>query len=138
MKDVDYNVDISNMPIFADQSVDFFVCSHILEHVDNDRKAMAELYRVLKPGGSGILMVPIDLTLANIDEDPSVTDVAERWRRFGQNDHVRMYNKQGFVERVQAAGFVVHQYGIQHFGYYTFWRAGLALTSVLYVVEKPR
>ena len=138
MKDVDFSVDISNMPVFADQSVDFFICSHVLEHVHDDRKAMAELYRILKPGGAGILMVPIDLKLANIDEGPDVTDVAERWRRFGQNDHVRMYNKQGFLDRVQAAGFVVRQYGIRHFGRLKYWRTGLALTSVLYVVEKPR
>jgi hypothetical protein len=33
----------------------------------------------------GILVVPIVLSIDEIDEDPSVTDVAERWRRFGQD-----------------------------------------------------
>lgn len=81
-------------------------------------------------------MVPIILELQEIDEDPSVVDEAERWRRFGQNDHVRLYSKPGFLGRVQEAGFVVHQYGKESFGEEVFTRSGIAHQSVLYVVEK--
>jgi SAM-dependent methyltransferase len=133
---VDDRVDIMEMPIYEDDSVDFFVCSHMLEHVTDDRKAMRELYRILKPGGQGILVVPIVLTLKEIDEDPSVTDPAERWRRFGQDDHVRLYSKDGFLQRVAQAGFRVDELGQEHFGRDTFRRYGIGERSILYIVRK--
>lgn len=136
MEGVDDRVDITEMNIYGDGSVDFFICSHILEHVPDDRKALRELYRILRPGGRGILVVPILLTAEEIDEEPGLTDPAERWRRFGQDDHVRMYSKRGFLSRVQEAGFAVHQLGRGHFGG-AFGRYGITDQSVLYIVEKP-
>ena len=136
MDDVDDPVDITDMPSYADDSVDFFICSHVLEHVVDDRKALAELFRILKNGCQGILVVPIVLTIDKIDEDPTVTDVAERWRRFGQWDHVRLYSKAGFVSRVQEAGFTVHQLGHERFGREAFRKHGITDQSILYVVEK--
>ena len=135
---VDVTADICDMPIFQTESVDFFICSHILEHVQDDQKALSELCRILKPGAKGILMVPINLKASTIDEDPSLTDIGERWRRFGQDDHVREYCRKGFLERARGAGFIVHEYGASHFGWRVFWRHGISLRSVLYVVEKPR
>ena len=76
-EDVNDRVDIMDMWGYRDESVDFFICSHILEHVSDDRKALSELYRILKPDGQGILVVPIVLSLAEIDEDHSVRDVDE-------------------------------------------------------------
>jgi SAM-dependent methyltransferase len=136
MDAADDRVDITDMKVYPDASVDFFICSHVLEHVADDRKALGELRRILKPGGRGILVVPIVLTIDEIDEDPSVTDPAERWRRFGQGDHVRLYSKSGFLARVREAGFDVHQLGREHFGGETFERHGITEQSVLYVVEK--
>ena len=133
----DPGVDIMAMDRYPDGRWDAFICSHVMEHVPDDRRALAELYRVLKPGGWGILMVPINLNLAKIDEDPAVTDIGERGRRFGQGDHVRAYSKSGFLERVRAAGFVVRQYGAAYFGKFVFWRCGINPSSILYVVEKP-
>ncbi|HZT60167.1 MAG TPA: class I SAM-dependent methyltransferase [Pyrinomonadaceae bacterium] len=133
---VNDRVDITDMKIYAQESVDFFICSHVLEHVTDDAKALRELYRILKPGGRGILVVPIVLSADEIDEDPSVTDPAERWRRFGQGDHVRLYSKQGFVSRVREAGFTLHQFGPEYFGERTFERHGITNRSVLYIVEK--
>jgi hypothetical protein len=132
----DLVVDITNMPEVPSNYYDILICSHVLEHVNDDKRALAELYRVLKPGGWGIIMVPIILTLAQIDEDPQVTDEAERWRRFGQFDHVRLYNKPGFVERVEAAGFALRQLGMDYFGESNFKRFGITGKSVLYVAEK--
>src|SRR5262249_9655914 len=136
MKGVDESVDITNMKGYEDCSFDFFICSHVLEHVTDDKAALAELHRVLKFGGRGILMVPVVLTAAEIDEDPSVTDPAERWRRFGQDDHVRLYSKQGFLSRVQQAGFAVDQLDATHFGRDVFSKHGITEQSVLYIVEK--
>lgn len=133
---VDLVVDITNMPDIASDSYDILICSHVLEHVKDDKKALSELYRVLKPGGWGIIMVPIVLAINQIDEDPDVTDIAERWRRFGQGDHVRLYDKAGFVERLESAGFLVRQLGMDYFGESIFTKHGIGSKSVLYVVEK--
>lgn len=89
---------------FPNETFDAVVCNHVLEHVPNDRAAMAEIYRVLKPGGWASLQVPIkgDMTT----EDPSVTDPAERQRMYGQEDHVRQYGRD-YVSRLKRAGFKV-------------------------------
>jgi len=133
---VDDQVDITNLKIYDDAQFDFFICSHVLEHVADDRQALRELHRILKPGGHGILMVPIILSVDHIDEDPSVVDEGERWRRFGQDDHVRLYSKSGFIGRVQEAGFAVHEFGRDFFGTQEFARFGITNQSVLYVVQK--
>lgn len=133
---VSFVADITNMPEVASDSYDILICSHVLEHVKDDKKALSELYRVLKPGGWGIIMVPVVLAINQIDEDPDVTEIAERWRRFGQDDHVRLYDKTGFVERLEAAGFLVSQLGVDYFGESTFVKHGIGTKSVLYVVEK--
>jgi SAM-dependent methyltransferase len=133
---VDDKVDITELRPYQDGEFDFFICSHVLEHVSDDRKAIRELHRILRPGGKGILMVPIVLCVSEIDEDPTVVDEGERWRRFGQFDHVRLYSKHGFIERVKAAGFLVHQHGQEFFGAAEFIRTGISGQSVLYVVEK--
>ncbi|HUG38310.1 MAG TPA: class I SAM-dependent methyltransferase [Candidatus Limnocylindrales bacterium] len=134
--DVDERIDITDMRGYADASIDVFICSHVLEHVGDDRAALRELYRVLAPGGWGILMVPILLTLPAIDEDPTVTDVGERWHRFGQDDHVRGYSKAGFVARIREAGFTVAPLGRDHFGAATFTRCAITAPRRLYVDQK--
>jgi SAM-dependent methyltransferase len=136
-KHVDDRVDITRMDCYADAAFDAFICSHVLEHVNDDRKAMAELWRVLKPGGWGIAMVPILLTLHEIREDPTKTTSAERWKYFGQGDHVRLYSRDGFTRRLREAGFVVRQLGQDYFTAANMNRCGLSTSSVLYVVEKP-
>lgn len=136
MTGVDHQVDLIDLP-FDSASVDFFVCSHVLEHVSDDVRALSELYRILKPGSISLLMVPIICGLDEIDEDPSEALEAERWRRFGQGDHVRLYNRQGFVSRVRDAGFKVELLDITYFGAATFQSLGLKRESILYVVSKP-
>lgn len=133
---VDDKVDITAMTGYEDNRFDFIICSHVLEHVSDDLRAMKELFRVLKPGGKAIVMVPILLTINSIDEDETVIIPAERMSRFGQDDHVRLYSKDGFVSRLSEAGFTVNQYGADFFGAENFRRHGIADRSVLYVVEK--
>jgi ubiquinone/menaquinone biosynthesis C-methylase UbiE len=109
----------------------------MIEHIEDDRQAMRELYRILKPGGWGIAMVPIQLDLEKTLEGLPISSEGERWKYYGQNDHVRMYAKQDFISRLQDAGFEVKQFGEDHFGKDVFLLHGLHPRSVLYVVEKP-
>jgi SAM-dependent methyltransferase len=135
---VDDVVDITNMHIYKECQFDFFICSHVLEHVKDDRMALRELYRILQEGGRGILMVPIDLSCQEIDEDQNCSTVAEKWRRFGQDDHVRKYSKQGFISRIVEAGFDLEQLGVERFGIQQFIKHGIAQQSILYIVRKPQ
>jgi ubiquinone/menaquinone biosynthesis C-methylase UbiE len=91
---------------FPDASFDVIVCSHVLEHIVEDHKALRELYRVLKPKGIAVLQVPIDSSCPLTDEDRSVTDPIERTRRWGQYDHVRRYGRD-YADRLRLAGFFV-------------------------------
>ncbi|MEK7873336.1 MAG: methyltransferase domain-containing protein, partial [Chloroflexota bacterium] len=85
---------------------DCILCYHVLEHVPDDRKALQELFRVLKPGGWAILQSPIDATRPKTFEDFSVTSPEERERVFGQSDHVRIYGLD-YKDRLTSAGFIV-------------------------------
>jgi predicted SAM-dependent methyltransferase len=99
-------IDITDIQ-YPDNAFDVIYCSHVLEHVPEDRKAMNELYRVLTPGGWAVLQVPI--SGEETYEDPSVTDPEERRRLFGSRDHVRQYGRD-YKDRLRAAGFVVREY----------------------------
>jgi SAM-dependent methyltransferase len=136
MEGVDDRVNIMDMKIYPDASFDIFICSHILEHVDDDRQAMRELSRILKPDGFGICMVPIITPLVDIDEDITVTDPDERWRRFGQDDHVRLYSKKDFVNRLTEVGFKVEECGAKFFSQAEMIYNGISPKSVLYIVRK--
>lgn len=135
-KYVDVNTDITDMRNFEDNSIDMFLCSHILEHVPDDRKAIRELYKILKPSGFGILMVPIVSSLATTHEDRTKTTPQERTKFFGQGDHLRLYERRDYVKRLEEVGFSVNQYNIDFFGAETFHKHGIHDNSVLYVVEK--
>ena len=65
--------------------------SHVLEHITDDRAAMRELRRILRPGGWAIVMVPIEHGRTTTYEDPSITTPEERERAYWQSDHVRLY-----------------------------------------------
>ncbi|OWK43957.1 Glycosyltransferase [Fimbriiglobus ruber] len=133
---VDDTVDLMDLKVYCDATVDFVICSHVLEHVTDDRRAIRELFRILKDGGQGIVLVPIVLGLEQIDEDPTVTDPTERWRRFGQDDHIRLYSKAGFVGRLREGGLTVRELGAHDLGLEKFALHGITQQSVLYIVEK--
>ena len=99
--------DICDLPI-KDNTYDFILCNHVLEHVLDDKKAMSELYRVLKKGGTGIFQVPIDMNRKKTFQDDSITDKLERNKIFGQYDHVRVYGKDYF-NKLENTGFKVQQ-----------------------------
>jgi predicted SAM-dependent methyltransferase len=91
---------------FPDDRFDAIICYHVLEHVLDDRKAISELFRVLKPGGWAILQSPIDMTRDETFEAPDVTSPQDRERVFGQSDHVRIYGRD-YRDRLEQAGFNV-------------------------------
>jgi len=101
----DVKADICNLPFDSD-AFDIILCNHVLEHIPDDRKAMQELYRVMKPGGWGIFQVPQDLNREQTFEDPSITDKEERRKVFGQYDHVRIYGRDYF-DILKDSGFRV-------------------------------
>tara|TARA_B100000929_G_C15503359_1_gene418066 strand:- start:2195 stop:2959 length:765 start_codon:yes stop_codon:yes gene_type:complete len=103
----DVKADICDLP-FEDKSFDFILCNHVLEHIPDDTKAMNELYRILKPGGTAILQIPQDLDSAKTFQDDSITDPKERAKIFGQYDHVRVYGRD-FFDKLRAVGFKVEE-----------------------------
>ncbi len=105
----DMHFDVQHIPL-EDCSVDVVICNHLLEHVEDDRRAMRELYRILRPGGWGIALVPEDRSLPTTFEDDSITDPKERTRIFGQYDHRRTYGRD-YDMRLAEAGFRVERIG---------------------------
>ena len=137
----DVKMDIREIPFGAD-TFDVVICNHTLEHVDDDMKAMKEFYRVLKPGGWGILNSPINEKRDVTYEDFSITDPKEREKHFGQRDHVREYGLD-YTKRLTDAGFIVDtqdiiseldpeqvdRYGLLHYGKMT-------AEELVYLVKK--
>ncbi len=103
----DVKADICNLP-FENNSFDFILCNHVLEHIPDDTKAMQELYRILKPGGTAILQIPQDLSRATTFEDNTITSRKERAKIFGQYDHVRVYGRDYF-DKLRSIGFNVEE-----------------------------
>ena len=101
----DVKADICDLP-FKDNSFDFIICNHVLEHIPDDTKAMKELYRVLAPKGTAIVQVPYDAKLSTTFEDNTITDQRERTRIFGQYDHLRVYGMDYF-KKLASVGFDV-------------------------------
>jgi len=102
----DFQMDITDIRENND-TYDVIICNHVLEHIQDDLKAMRELYRVLKKGGFAILQVPISYQIAETIEDGSVTCAEARKKNFGQEDHVRIYGID-YVSRLVKVGFAVN------------------------------
>jgi SAM-dependent methyltransferase len=100
----DKHYDITSIPE-SDESYGLIICFHVLEHIPDDRQAIRELYRILKPGGRVIIQTPFKD--GDIFEDNTIITAAERLHHFGQEDHVRIYSTEGLVSRLKEAGFSV-------------------------------
>ena len=128
--------DIQEIPLEAGYA-EVVLCNHILEHVPDDRKAMRELHRILRPGGWGVVLSPVDDARAATFEDDTIVDPAERTRIFGQYDHRRIYGRD-YADRLREAGFQVDE--IDYAARFTpEERRTFALPADrLYVVHKER
>ena len=97
------HMDITDLKL-QDDRFSLVWCSHVLEHIENDRKALTELFRVLRPSGLAVILVPI--YGAKTYEDPDIQSPEERLRHFKQEDHVRLYGLD-IKNRLADVGFRV-------------------------------
>jgi SAM-dependent methyltransferase len=125
-------MDIHQTP-FEENHFDVVLCNHVLEHVQNDIKAMSEIKRVLKPGGWAILQVPFFSPVPDVTfEDKSITDPREREKIFGQDDHVRMFGKD-YSKRIERSGLTAEE---NDFAFSQPDRFGLQKNELLYIAHK--
>ncbi len=128
-------MDIQQIP-FGDNTFDVVICNHILEHVDDDLRALSELFRVMKPGGWAVVQSPVNLRREATYEDPSITSEREREKHFGQKDHVREYGAD-YPQRLARPGFeVVHQRYAWDLDDALAERYAL-VREIIYIVKKP-
>lgn len=123
---------------YADERFDFIMCSNVLEHVPDDRKALSELYRVLRRDGTCVLAVPI-WRMGDSFEDHSITSPSDRREKFGQADHVRLYGLEDFKRRICEAGFAIEIITPRSFDPRVVTRFGLnhLTTGELFLCTKP-
>lgn len=98
--------DVTRLP-YPHQCFDIVIGNHIMEHIPDDRTAMREIYRVLKPGGTAILQIPFSTVNDCTTEDPSIDNPTKQSELFGQKDHVRIYALRDYIHRLKTAGFNV-------------------------------
>ena len=130
-------IDLLEIP-YSDNSFDWVMCNHVLEHIPDDISAMRELFRVLKPGGKAILQVPYSLKLEKTYEDDRYRTPKEREEHFGQFDHVRIYGLD-YPDRLRSCGFEVNiikqSGGFKHTG--NLDKYALNPKEYLFIASKP-
>ncbi len=110
-----------------DNSFDVIICNHVFQYIEDDKKAMQNIYKLMKKGGWGIMQVPIDTTRSVTYEDNSITDPLEREKAFGLKEHVRYYSYD-YADKLRNAGFNVTvddytaQFTEQEIYKYGFWK----------------
>lgn len=128
-------MDIQQIP-FPDNEFDIIFCNHILEHVEDDRLAMREMFRVMRPGGWGVMLSPVNMEREVTYEDPSITDPDERERCFGQKDHLRDYGRD-YGKRLAEAGFEVEEIDYVRYLSPEVVRLYGLRSEIIYRVHKP-
>ena len=131
----DMHFDVQEIPI-EDGAFDCVICNHIMEHVEDDRKALKEIFRILRRGGWGVILSPVELEREKTFEDDTITDREERTRIFGQYDHRRIYGRD-YTERLQEAGFEVYDIPYKEAFTAAEQRRYALCDDHLYIVRKP-
>ncbi len=103
--DADLKLDLCDIDL-PDGSYDIAICNHVLAHVADWRRALAELRRVLSPGGLLICSFPIDQQYETVYENADVVTAADRVAHFGAHDHLRVFGAASATLLVEA-GFEV-------------------------------
>ena len=131
----DMHFDVQEIPI-EDGAFDCVICNHIMEHVEDDRKALKEIFRILRRGGWGVILSPVELEREKTFEDDTITDREERTRIFGQYDHRRIYGRD-YTERLQEAGFEVYDIPYKEAFTAAEQQRYALCDDHLYIVRKP-
>ncbi|MEM9024831.1 MAG: class I SAM-dependent methyltransferase, partial [Bacteroidota bacterium] len=130
----DRQYDITNIGE-EDGAYDLIICYHVMEHIPDDRQAMRELYRLLRPGGTALIQTPH--REAPTYEDPAITAPEDRLKAFGQEDHVRYYGREDLTARLTATGFAVDENRYASgMDAATIERLGLNVEEIIFVCRK--
>jgi SAM-dependent methyltransferase len=127
-------MDIQNIQ-YPNDYFDFIYCSHVLEHVPDDHKAVRELIRVLKPGGTALIMVPINHALKETFEDESINTPELILKHYGQSDHVRCYGTD-FQKLLESNGFKCLKYSNKDFDKESIDKYGLHINDDVFYCTK--
>ena len=131
----DMHFDLHQIPL-EDNRFDVVFCNHVLEHVDDAHQCMSELYRVMKPGGWGVMQVPLDYNRDTTYEDASITSPEEREKHFWQKDHVRLFGND-YPDWLRKAGFDVETFDVnKKYPAELVKRYRLIEQEMLYIVSK--
>jgi len=120
---------------FADQSFDVVIANHVLEHIPDDLKAMSEIFRVLKKGGVAILQVPYSETISESIEESLIENPERQSALFGQKDHVRIYQLNDYISRLEQSGFIVSKISYKELS--AFHRHAIQLDETFLDIKKP-
>lgn len=129
---VDHHVDVTRLPM-PGGTYDIVIANHVLEHIDDDRLAIREMFRVLRAGGTALLTVPVNPSRAVTYENPAITDPIARHAHFNARDHRRYYGLD-FADRLMDAGFLVETFRLTPAQEVEF---GLLPMEWLYVATRP-
>lgn len=133
----DLHFDLHQIPL-EDNRFDVVFCNHVLEHVDDAKQCMIELFRVMKPGGWGIFQVPQDMTRETTYEDASIVSPEEREKHYWQKDHVRLFGRD-YPDWLRNTGFEVEeQITSTKYSTQQIERYRLMAHEVLYICKKKK
>ncbi len=130
-------IDATKIP-FDDNQFEFLIANHILEHIPDYHRALSEFYRVLKPGGVGILQTPYSKLLKSNFEDEGID--SDELRRFfhGKEDHVRTFGEHHLLRSIEEAGFILKiKKHLDYFDANDAYYYGVPIKEDLIMVEKP-
>ena len=131
----DIKGDLKSMK-FKDESFDLVICNHVLEHIEDDKMALEEIYRVLNINGIAILQVPINVNREKTFEDSKITSQYDKEKYFGQYDHVREYGID-YKERIEQVGFQVEMINYSdNFSEEMIIRYGLLKNDLIPIAKK--
>jgi len=137
-KSVDINLDITQMPEIGDCQYSLIICSHVLEHVEDDKAAVEEFSRILEVGGRVACLVPIDKSLVDKREGSGVETTSERWSNYLDGDHLRLYSRRSLENLFTSCGFSVTYFTFSDLGDALGSKLGLASDSRIYIFTKTK
>jgi SAM-dependent methyltransferase len=131
----DMHFDLHDIPL-EDNSFDVVFCNHVLEHVNDANRCMEELYRVMRPGGFGIMQVPQDFSRESTFEDSTIVTPEDREKYYWQKDHVRLFGRD-YPDWLKKAGFNVVEFDKhKHYSPEKIAKYRLQKEEILYIVSK--